>query len=122
MVEVICDTSFLIHIATKRIKNIDNLNMEIGTLDFVVPTVVKNELKKLLKTPSKKDEISLTLNFIENLKSFNLVGTFADKKLIDFASRNHVIIATLDKKLKKEIKQQGCSIISIHNEKIILEN
>jgi len=29
LVEVICDTNFLIHLATKRIKNIDNLDMEI---------------------------------------------------------------------------------------------
>ncbi|MEK6817844.1 MAG: twitching motility protein PilT, partial [Thermoproteota archaeon] len=30
MVEVICDTSFLIHLATRRIKNIDNIDVEIG--------------------------------------------------------------------------------------------
>ncbi|MGB1428855.1 MAG: twitching motility protein PilT, partial [Nitrosopumilus sp.] len=31
MVEVICDTNFLIHLATRRIKNIDNLDTEIGS-------------------------------------------------------------------------------------------
>ena len=35
MVEIICDTNFLIHLATKRIKNIDNIDVE-------------KELKKLM--------------------------------------------------------------------------
>jgi len=54
LVEVICDTNFLIHLATRRIKNIDNLDVEIGQITFVVPQVVKNELSKLAKKPRKK--------------------------------------------------------------------
>ena len=54
LVEIICDTNFLIHLATKRIKNIDNLDVEIGTISFVVPDVVITELLKLEKKPSKK--------------------------------------------------------------------
>ena len=53
MVEVICDTNFLIHLATRRIKNIDNLDVEIGQITFVVPQVVKNELLELAKNPDK---------------------------------------------------------------------
>ena len=55
MVEVVCDTSFLIHLATKRIKNISTLETEIGPLQFVVPDVVlKNLQKNLLKNREKK--------------------------------------------------------------------
>ncbi|MFB5624782.1 MAG: twitching motility protein PilT, partial [Nitrosopumilus sp.] len=53
MVEVICDTNFLIHLATKRIKNLDNLDVEIGQITFVIPQVVKNELLELEKKPEK---------------------------------------------------------------------
>ena len=53
MVEVICDTNFLIHLATKRIKNIDNIDVEIGLISFVVPKVVQDELFNL-KNDSKK--------------------------------------------------------------------
>ena len=63
MVEVICDTNFLIHLATRRIKNIDNLDMEIGSISFIVPEVVKNELVKLQQVPEKTQEITTTLNF-----------------------------------------------------------
>ncbi len=68
MVEVICDTNFLIHLATHRIKNIDNLDVEIGPITFVVPQVVKNELSKLEKNPKKTQDIQLTHNYIKILK------------------------------------------------------
>ncbi len=122
MVEIICDTNFLIHLATKRIKNLDNLDVEIGQITFVIPQVVKNELLELEKNPEKKQDIQATLNYIKNFKTIQILGSFADKELIDYVSKNRVIVATMDKELKKQIKIFGSSIMSIHNDKIVLEN
>jgi len=122
LVEVICDTSFLIHLATRRIKNIDNLDMEIGSISFVVPEVVKNELTKLQNNPEKKQEIETTLNYIKNLKTISINGNFADKELIDYVKTNRSIVGTMDKSLKKQIKQVGSSILSFSQDKIILES
>ena len=122
MAEVICDTSFLIHLATNRIKNLDNLDVEIGQISFVVPQVVKNELLELEKKPEKKQDAQSTLNYIKNFKIIPILGSFADKELIDYVSENRVIVATMDRELKKQIKDNGSSIMSIHNDKIILEN
>ena len=122
MVEVICDTNFLIHIATKRVKNIDNLDIEIGSISFVVPEVVITELNKLQKIPQKKQDISMTMNFIKNLKTIPISGNFADKELLDYSKKYRSIVGTMDKKLKKLIKQGGGSIISLSNDKIVLES
>jgi len=122
LVEVICDTSFLIHLATKRIKNIDNIAIEIGSISFVVPEVVKNELAKLEKIPEKKQEIDATKNFIKNLKTISISGNFADKELIDYVKSSKSIIGTMDKDLKKQIKKAGGSIISFSHDKIVLES
>ncbi|MCH8914246.1 MAG: twitching motility protein PilT [Thaumarchaeota archaeon] len=122
MVEVICDTNFLIHLATRRIKNIDNLDVEIGQITFVVPQVVKNELSKLAKNPEKNQDIQSTLNYIKNFKTIPILGTFADKELLDYALNNKVIVATMDKQLKKQIKNYGSSIMSFSNDKIVLES
>jgi hypothetical protein len=121
LVEVICDTNFLIHLATRRIKNIDNLDMEIGSISFIVPEVVKNELIKLQQIPEKNQEVILTLNFIKNFKIISISGIYADQELINYVKNNRSIIGTMDKKLKTKIKQLGSSILSIHNDKIILE-
>lgn len=122
LVEVICDTSFLIHLATKRIKNIDNLYVEIGQVTFVVPHVVRNELYELIKNPQKNQTAQITQDFIKNFKTISLSGNFADKELIDYVKKNKAIIGTMDKKLKKQIKKHGGSIMSFSNDKIILES
>jgi len=122
LVEVICDTNFLIHLATKRIKNIDNLDMEIGSISFIVPEVVKNELIKLQEIPEKNQEITMTLNFIKKFKIISINGTYADQELINHVKNNRSIIGTMDKVLKNKIKKLGSSILSIHNDKIVLES
>jgi hypothetical protein len=122
LVEVICDTSFLIHLATRRIKNIDNLDVEIGSISFVVPEVVKNELMKLQNNPEKKQDIDKTLNFIKKFKIISIQGNFADKELLNYVKINRSIIGTMDKELKKQIKQVGSSILSFSQDKIILES
>ena len=69
MVKVISDTSFLIHLATHRIKNIDSIETEIGTLSFIVPKIVKKELEHLVGDPDKKIISEQTLDFIKNFKT-----------------------------------------------------
>lgn len=122
MVEILCDTSFLIHIATKRIKNISNLDTEIGQVQFLVPDVVIKELEKLSKQDEKKQEILATVNYSKNLKKIEISGEFADQALINHIKQHGGIIATLDKELKKKIKNLGGSIMSLSNNRIVLES
>ena len=122
MVEVLSDTNFLIHLATERIKNIDNIDIEIGSISFVVPKVVQDELLNLKKDIKKKQDILTTLNFIKKFKIIPIYGKFADKELINYVKNNGGIIGTMDKELKKEIKKNGGSVISFSNNRIILES
>ena len=103
LVNVICDTSFLIHLANNRIINLDRLDVEIGQISFFIPTVVFNELLKLKTVSSKTQEILQTLEYVKNFKTVKLDGTFADDKLLEYASKNNDIIATMDKELKNKI-------------------
>ena len=122
MVEVICDTSFLIHLATRRIKNISTFETEIGTLQFVLPDVVVSELQNLLKNEKKKPDIIATLDYSEKLKKISILGKFADKALIEYVKQHGGIIGTMDKDLKFMVKKNGGSIISFSNDRIILES
>ena len=122
MVDVLCDTSFLIHIANRRIKNLDNLDVEIGCLTFVVPQVVNNELLKLSDNQKKSQNIQATLDYVKNLKTIPILGDYADKAIMNYLSNNRIIVATLDKELKKKVKNTGNSIISVSNDRIILES
>ena len=122
MVEVICDTSFLIHLSTRRIKNLDSVNTEIGQIQFVVPSAVLNELKKLSKTEEKKQDAITTLELAQNLKTIEVPGKFADQAIIEHVRKHGGITATMDKELKDKIKSLNGSIISFSNDKIVLES
>jgi len=122
LVEVICDTSFLIHLSTRKIKNIDSVNAEIGQIQFVVPSAVLNELRKLSKTQKKKQDAITTLEFAQNLKTIEMSGKFADQAIIDYVRNHGGITATMDKELKNKIKSLNGSVISFSNDKIVLES
>ena len=122
MVNVISDTSFLIHLATHRIKNLDSLETEIGSLSFIVPKIVKKELVHLSKDPNKKLISEQTLDFIKNFKTNDIDADTADVGILEYVKNNKTIVATMDRELKNKIKQTGGSILSIHNDKIVLEN
>ena len=122
MVEVICDTSFLIHLSTRKIKNLDSVNTEIGQIQFVVPSVVLSELERLSKTQDKKQDAITTLEFAQNLKTIEMSGKFADQAIIEHVRKHGGITATMDKELKNKIKKLGGSVMSFSNDKIVLES
>ena len=122
MVEVICDTSFLIHLSTRKIKNLDSVNTEIGQIQFVVPTVVLSELERLSKTEAKKQNAITTLGFARNLKTIEMSGKFADQAIVEHVRNHGGMVATMDKELKNKIKSLNGSIISFSNDKIVLES
>lgn len=122
MVDVICDTSFLIHLATKKIKNIDNLETEIGQINFVIPDTVKNELEKLCTNKNKKLEAKATLNFIKNLRTIPISGNYADDAILSYVKEHGGMIATMDKELKNKAKSLGSSIITFSSDRIILDS
>ena len=122
MVEVICDTNFLIHLATKRIKNLDSIELDMGSVTFLVPNVVYSELEKLQNSMTKKEDIRKTLDFIKKFKRISINGVYADKEILDFVKSKKSFVGTLDKDLKKKIKASGSNIISLHNDNLILES
>jgi len=122
LVEVICDTSFLIHLSTRKIKNIDSVNAEIGQIQFVVPSAVLNELRKLSKTQKKKQDAITTLEFARNLKTTEMSGKFADQAIIERVRKRGGMIATVDNELKNKIKGLGGSVMSFSSDKIVLES
>ena len=122
MVEVICDTNFLIHLATKRIKNLDSIELDMGSLTFLVPNVVYSELEKLQNSTTKKGDIRKTLDYIKKFRRIAIDGIYADREILDFVKYKKCFVATMDKDLKKKIKASGSNIISFHNNNLILES
>ena len=122
MVDVICDTSFLIHLATRNIKNLDSIYSEIGNIEFVIPLVVLNELEQLTKNQNKQADASKTLEFVRDMKNIKISGKFADNGILEYIKKHGGMVATMDEELKNKIKNLKGTIISFSNDKIVLES
>ena len=122
LVNAISDTSFLIHLATHRITNLSDLETEIGRIEFIVPDIVIQELKHLSEDKEKNKISTVTLDFIKDFKTNSITGKSADLGILDFVEKNGGIVATMDRELKTKIKDAGGSVLSMHNDKIVLEN
>lgn len=122
MVDIICDTSFLIHLANNRIKNLATLETEIGDIRFVVPDTVIAELTKISTLKDKKTTARVTIDYVKSFKTIKLGGDFADEAFVSYIKKRGGIIATMDKELKYTIKKLGGSVMSITNNKIVLES
>ena len=122
MVKVITDTSFLMLLASNRIKNMNGIDVEIGHLEFIVPEIVIEELKHISNDESKGKVALQTLELIKSFQTNSISGKTADDGILNFVKQNGGIVATVDKELKNKIKDVGGSVLSIHNDKIVLEN
>jgi len=49
-------------LASKNIKNISNLDTEIGTIEFTVPDIVITELERLSQDKNLKKKLSLLMH------------------------------------------------------------
>ena len=122
MVEVICDTSFLIVLASKPIKKLDVLENNIGKIDFIVPSTVIDELKNLVSTASAKraNAAKLALELAKRFKTIALQGKSADEVIIDYASKHRCYVATIDNVLKNKLKRNGIDVIILVQDRIIV--
>ena len=121
MVRVICDTSFLIHLFTRRIRNIDTFEAEIGPVRFAVPTCVLSELNRLMNDPRRAPEISAVLERARRMDIVEMDGDFADGEILRHVKQNGGIVATMDRGLKRGVKRSGGSVISMSRDRVVLE-
>ena len=90
MVDIICDTSFLIALASKPIKKLDVLENNIGKIDFIIPSVVIDELNNLVSTASAKraNAAKLALELAKRFRMITLQGKSADEVIVDYTSKH----------------------------------
>jgi uncharacterized protein len=62
------------------------------------------------------------LKIIKNFKTMKISGNSVDDALATYVKKNGGIIATIDMELKKRIRENGGSILSIANDRITLES
>jgi len=115
--EIILDTNFILSAVKNKLDFMDA--EKYGFL--VLPQEVIKEIRKIKEKGEKRerDVSSLALKIIEKserIKRIKLGNKNVDKGIIDYADRRKVIVATLDKELKKKLRGKA-RIITIRARK-----
>lgn len=112
------------HLATTRVRNIDSIGDEIGEVSFVVPRIVLGELDRILRRgDARSDDARRTIEFARELRTVRMDtgAATADDAILSHAAARGGIIATMDRGLKRRLRDCGCSIMSFSNDRIVLE-
>ena len=122
---IVLDTSFLIHVANNPIPGSNYLS-EIQSYTLITITDVVKELsgiskdrKNFLKTKRSK-EASLALQYIKNIPKEEVSGSEStDDKIINYASNNHDIIASLDRDILNKAVRHNIDSVTIEKQRLI---
>ena len=122
---ILCDTSFLMVLVTKPIKQLDSIVIEYGKINFLIPDVVIEELKKLVHNPSYKSSLSAK-TVLEITKKFEIIHTkklnYTDDSIIDYAINYKCAVATMDKNLIQRLISSKVMVFSLRNNKLLIMN
>jgi len=102
------DTNFILTCIKQKIDFFEELKL-IG-IQVIIPKQVINEIKKIINSKQKfhnKEAAKLALKLLEKnkFKTIDLGKGHVDKSIINLAKENpKIIVATLDRELKKKLK------------------
>ena len=122
---IVLDTSFLIHVANNPIPGSNYLS-EIQSYNLITINDVVKELsgiskdrKNFLKTKRSK-EASLALQYIKYIPKEYVSGSEStDDKIINYASNNHDIIASLDRDILNKAVRHNIDSVTIEKQRLI---
>ena len=118
--DIICDTGFLMHMASGRIRNLDGFDL--GNVSYVVPGAVLRELEKLSTDTVKGHEARKALGLAGAMRRIIPEGDYADRAILDHIRSHGGTVATTDASLKREIKAAGGGVVSLHDDNMVLES
>lgn len=122
---ILCDTSFLMVLVTKPVKLLDNLVMQYGKINFLIPDVVIDELENLVNNPTYKISQNAK-TVLEVTKRFEIITTkklnYADDSIVDYALNYKCAVATMDKNLIQRLISSKVMVFSLRNNKLLIMN
>lgn len=124
--DVICDTSFLMVIASSQIKCIDIMETLLGKLYFLVPSTVISELKHLEKIAGDKRAKIARAAIELAISKFKVVevvkSLYADDAIVEYAVRHECAAATIDKNLRNRLIANKILVLTLSRNKMIIAN
>jgi rRNA-processing protein FCF1 len=124
--QVLCDTSFLMVLVSKPIKNVERVEHELGPLDFIVPDIVMEELKRLeAKAGHKRSTLARTALALAQAR-FKAVevprAAHVDDSIVEYATEKKCAVATIDTNLRRRLIRNEVLVITLSRDRLTVAN
>ena len=124
--EILCDTSFLMVLVSKPIRQVAKIESQLGRLDFLVPEIVQRELERLAeKAGPKRSTLAKTALEIAKAK-FKTVAVakarHVDESIIEYAVKHRCAVATLDTNLRRRLIANEVLVLTLSRDRLIVAN
>jgi rRNA-processing protein FCF1 len=113
-------------IVSKPIKNIERVEHELGSLDFIVPDIVIDELKRLqARAGPKRSTLAKTALEIAQSR-FKTVAVpraaHVDDSIVEYASEKKCAVATIDTNLRRRLIANEVLVITLSRDRLTVAN
>ncbi|HEX7033314.1 MAG TPA: hypothetical protein VF172_09970 [Nitrososphaera sp.] len=124
--EILCDTSFLMVLVSKPIKQLGRIESQFGRLDFLVPDVVQGELERLVeKAGPKRSTLAKTALELAKVK-FRTVSVakarHVDDSIIEYATKHKCAVATIDTNLRRRLIANEVLVLTLSRDRLVVAN
>jgi uncharacterized protein len=124
--EILCDTSFLMVLVSKPIKQVAKIEAQLGRLDFLVPDIAQGELERLTeKAGPKRSTLAKTALELARTK-FKTVkvakARHVDDSIIDYAVKHRCAVATIDTILRRRLIASEILVLTLSKDRLIVAN
>ncbi len=119
-------------LVSKSIKCLDNLTLNLGKVELLVPTIVIDELNRIARSPNVKraKNAMLALEVISNNKEFKVVdickgyrassGYDVDEVIVDYSSSTKCYVATMDNELIRKLRRRGIGVVTLRDDVVTI--
>ena len=124
--QVLCDTSFLMVLVSKPLKQFAKIESQLGRFDFLVPDIVEGELEKLAENAGpKRSGLARTALEIARAK-FKTVpvapAKHVDDSIVEYAMANKCTVATIDTNLRRRLISNDVLVLTLSKDNLIIAN
>lgn len=124
--DILCDTSFLMVLVSKPIKQVAKIESQLGRLDFLVPDIVQGELTKLVdKAGPKRSNLAKTALELAKTR-FRTVAVakarHVDDSIIEYAVKHKCAVATIDTNLRRRLIANEVLVLTLSRDRLIVAN
>jgi len=124
--EILCDTSFLMVLVSKPIKQVAKIESQLGRLDFLVPDIVEGELARLEeKAGPKRSTLAKTALELAKAKFRKVAVAKArhvDDSIIEYAVKRKCAVATIDTNLRRRLIANEVLVLTLSRDRLIVAN